>query len=121
MKPHQNMTYDTSPGPGFYVDSGSEVRIPIFCLASDIAYFLCINGANYQFSHGRCSTCHNCYHCSQGIASDRNPLMTCTDFDHISPILGNIMTNNIMQCIEHITFDGYSKSQNSLPQNSKYW
>jgi hypothetical protein len=27
-----NMTYCMSPGPVFYVDSGSEVRIPIFCL-----------------------------------------------------------------------------------------
>jgi hypothetical protein len=35
--------------------------------------------------------------------------------------VGNIMTNTIMQCIEHITCDGYSKGQNSLPQNSKYW
>ena len=24
----------------------------------------------------------------QGIASDRNPLVTCPDFDHISPIFG---------------------------------
>ena len=32
MKPHQDMTYYTSPGPVFYVDWGSEVRIPIFCL-----------------------------------------------------------------------------------------
>ena len=58
----------------------------------------------------------------QGIASDINPLVTCPDFDHTvyHLFLGNIMTNNIMQCIEYITFDGYSKSQNSLPQNSKY-
>ena len=57
----------------------------------------------------------------QGIASDRNPIVSCPDFDHISPILGTIMTNNIMQCIEYITFDGYSKDQKSLPQSSKYW
>ena len=32
MKPHQNMTYYGLSGPIFHVDSGSEVRIPIFCL-----------------------------------------------------------------------------------------
>ena len=32
MKPHQNMKYYTFSGPVFHVDSGPEVRIPIFCL-----------------------------------------------------------------------------------------
>ena len=55
----------------------------------------------------------------QGIASDRNPLVTCADSDHISPISEDIMTKSIMQCIEYITFDGYSKSQNRGRQASK--
>ena len=44
----------------------------------------------------------------QGIASDRNPLVTCLDFDHISPIFGDHHDKKIMQCIEYITFDGYT-------------
>jgi len=32
LKPCRNMIYCISPGPVFHVDSGSEVRIPIFCL-----------------------------------------------------------------------------------------
>ena len=32
LKPCYNMTYCMSPGPVFHVDSGSEIRIPIFCL-----------------------------------------------------------------------------------------
>ena len=32
MKPHQNMTYYTLPGPVFYIDSWFEVKIPTFCL-----------------------------------------------------------------------------------------
>ena len=32
LKPCHNMTHYMSPGPAFYVDSGSEVRIPIFYL-----------------------------------------------------------------------------------------
>jgi hypothetical protein len=55
------------------------------------------------------------------IGSDRNPLVTHADFDNISPVVGNIMTNTIMKCIEHVTCDGYSKDQKGLPQNSKYW
>ena len=35
--------------------------------------------------------------------------------------VGNIMTNTIMQHTQHITFDGHSRSQKSLPQNSEYW
>ena len=53
----------------------------------------------------------------QDIAYDRNPLVRFADFDHTSPIFGE---HHDMQSIEHITFDGYSKGQNILPQNSKY-
>jgi len=34
--------------------------------------------------------------------------------------VGNIVTNIIVKCIQHITFGGYSRSQKSLPQNSEY-
>ena len=55
------------------------------------------------------------YNNFQCIVSDKNPLVTCADFDHISSIFGDVMANNIMQSIEHIKFDEYSKDQNSLP------
>src|ERR1700736_4331535 len=34
---------------------------------------------------------------------------------------GNTITNTIMQCMLHITFNGYSKAQKNLQQNSEYW
>ena len=34
-------------------------------VASDIACFVCINSANDQFSHSRCSNCYNCFNCGQ--------------------------------------------------------
>ena len=112
MKPHQNMTYYTLPEPVFYVDSGSEVRIPVFYLWHLIFCLLMVQMINSAIADVSINF--------QGIASDRNSLVTYADFDYISPIFGNIMTHNIMQYIEHITFDGYSKGKNSLPQNSNY-
>ena len=75
-------------------------------VASGIACFVCINSANDQFSHSRCSNRYNCYNCGQEavlyvqimdqkvyikspvIGFHRNPLVTHADFDHISPICG---------------------------------
>ena len=39
----------------------------ILSVASDMAWFLCINGVNDQFNHSRCSNCYYCYYCGQDI------------------------------------------------------
>jgi hypothetical protein len=65
MKPHQNTTYCISPGPVFYVDLGSEIRIPIFHLW-------------YQW-------CKRVYIKSHGIASDKNEVFTLPHIFHASP------------------------------------
>ena len=139
MKSHQNMTYYILSGPVFHGDSGSEVRIPIFCLWHLIWPAFCISMVQMINSTIAdvltiitviTAVSTQSYMCSmwvkivyinpQGIASDRNLLVTCPDLTIYRLFWETIMTNNIMQCIEYITFDGYSKSQNSLPQNSKY-
>ena len=64
----RNMTYCMSPGPDFYVDSGSEVRIPILCLCGIwYSHIVWIYMVDDWFSHRRCSNCYNCYPCCQEV------------------------------------------------------
>ena len=46
----------------------------------------------------------------------------CVQISALYHLFANDNVNStIMECIEHITFDDYSKDQKSSLQNSKYW
>ena len=120
MKPHQNMTYCTSPGPVFHVDSGSEVRIPIFCLWHPIWPTLCestpwmidlatadvptvitvspaVRSLSYMYKVWIKRACIK----FPSIACDGNPPVTHGDFDNISPIWRGY--HHQYHCAMHVT------------------
>ena len=104
----------------FYVDSGSEVRIPIFCLWHPIWPTLCestlwminlatadvptvitvsltVRRLSYMYKVWIKRACIK----SPSIACDGNPPVTCGDFDDISPIWREY--HHQYHCAMHVT------------------